>query len=232
MNELGRDPEQAQDPSAALELALNRANQAVAVLEEKRRALQAASRKIERENAELAERLVRVEEENSQLINLYVAGSHLHSTLELSAVQRNIVEIVINLIGAEKFIVYMYREQSGCFVPVAAEGAEPGQFPILRVDDAAFSGALASSELRFADSDSEDGSRPIAWIPLQMCDRPVGAIAIYRLLVQKDGFTQVDHQLFGLLAESAATALFAAKLYSDSERKAKTFRGFFDLLTK
>ena len=65
-----------------------------------------------------------------------------------------------------------------------------------------------------------------------MNERPIGAIAIYSLLMQKDGFSPLDYQLFALLAESAASALFAAKLYSDTERKAQTFRGFFDLLTK
>ena len=55
---------------------------------------------------------------------------------------------------------------------------------------------------------------------------------IYSLLLQKEGFSPLDYQLFALLAESAASALCAAKLYSDTERKAQTMRGFFDLLTK
>ena len=59
----------------------------------------------------------------------------------------------------------------------------------------------------------------------------LGAIAIYRLLQQKDGFTPLDHELFNMLGGHAATALFAAKLYSQSERKLNTIQGFIDLLT-
>lgn len=193
---------------------------------------QDALQQMERENQELADRLVIADRENSQLVNLYVASSQLHSSLEISDALNNIVEIIINLIGAEKFVVYLFNEQSRAFVPVAAEGGAPSESPILPVDDEAFSSGLASNENRFADTKSSDGSSPIAWIPLQMGERPIGAIAIYSLLMQKEGFSPLDHQLFALLAESAASALFAAKLYSDTERKAKTFRGFFDLLTK
>ena len=193
---------------------------------------QAEIDQIEQENQELANRLVDAARENAQLVSLYVAGSQLHSSLKMSNAINNIVEIIINLIGAERFVVYMFDEQSRAFVPVAAEGGEPDESPILSVDDDAFSGGLMSSENRFAAGDSSDGSRPIAWIPLCMHERPVGAIAIYSLLLQKDGFCPLDHQLFALLAESAASALFAAKLYSDTERKNQTFQGFFDLLTK
>ena len=57
-----------------------------------------------------------------------------------------------------------------------------------------------------------------------------GAIAIYGLLQQKDGFTPLDHELFTLLGGHAATAIFAAQLYSQSERKLNTIQGFIDLL--
>ena len=60
----------------------------------------------------------------------------------------------------------------------------------------------------------------------------VGAIVIYRLLEQKHGFTALDHELFNMLGGHAATAIFASRLYSQSERKLNTIQGFIDLLTK
>jgi hypothetical protein len=42
----------------------------------------------------------------------------------------------------------------------------------------------------------------------------------------------MDHELFALLAGHAATAIFAAQLYGQSERKLSTIQGFIDLLTK
>mgnify|MGYP001096725761 CR=1 FL=1 len=46
------------------------------------------------------------------------------------------------------------------------------------------------------------------------------------------GFSALDHELFTLLGGHAATAVFAARLYSQSERKLNTIQGFIDLLTK
>jgi hypothetical protein len=73
---------------------------------------------------------------------------------------------------------------------------------------------------------------PIAAIPLHILGRPMGLLAIYRLFSQKQRFEPVDYQLFSMLAEHAATALFSATLYGDSERKRATYRGLVDLLLK
>jgi GAF domain-containing protein len=77
-----------------------------------------------------------------------------------------------------------------------------------------------------------EGGHPVVCIPLRVDDRPIGAISIHRLLSQKDGFSALDHELFTLLAGHAATAIFASRLYAQSERKLSTIQGFIDLLTK
>ena len=71
---------------------------------------------------------------------------------------------------------------------------------------------------------------PIAVIPLKIKDSVIGVVSINKLLVQKKAFTGMDHELFKLLAGHAATAIFAAKLYSTSERKLSTLQGFLDML--
>ncbi len=183
-----------------------------------------------RENLEFARRLADLERENGQIINLYVANCQLHATLRLPEVLKNIVEIIINLVGAERFVVYLLEESSGSLQPMAAEGANVTEFPCVSPD------AVPSTPQTVHTSDDaqgeQDASRPIAWIPLRVDDRQIGAIAIYKLLTQKDGFAPIDHDIFALLAEGAATALFAANLHAESERKARTFRGFLDLLTE
>jgi hypothetical protein len=59
-----------------------------------------------------------------------------------------------------------------------------------------------------------------------------GVLAIYHLFIQKEKFEPVDRQLFSMMAEHAATALFSANLYGESERKRQTYRGMMDLLLK
>jgi nitrate/nitrite-specific signal transduction histidine kinase len=188
---------------------------------------------VEAENRQFAERYVEIEEENNNLANLYVSSYQLHSTLALSEVLKIIIEIVINLIGAEVFAVYVQDERSGTLEAVASEGIEVETFPKIDPGAGIIGGAVVSGETFCGETrGTQDWESPIACIPLRVQDRPIGAIAIYSLLEQKEAFTPLDHELFTLLAGHAATAIFAAQLYSQSERKLNTIQGFIDLLTK
>lgn len=192
-------------------------------------------RSVENENQQFAERYLEIEEENNNLANLYVASYQLHSTLDPSEVVKVILEIVINLIGAELFCVYVCEEESDLMRPVAAEGASVSDFPEVRLGQGAVGESVATGEVSSAepsDLSPAEGAAPVVCIPLRVDERPIGAIAIYRLLSQKDGFSALDHELFTLLAGHAATAIFASRLYAQSERKLSTIQGFIDLLTK
>ena len=79
---------------------------------------------------------------------------------------------------------------------------------------------------------SDDPQRPLAVIPLTIHGETSGVLAVYRLFVQKEAFEAIDYQLFSMLAEHAATALFSASLYEVSERKRETYKGFMDLQLK
>ena len=190
---------------------------------------------VEEENGQFAGRYVEIEEENNNLANLYVASYQLHSTLDPSEVLKVILEIVINLIGAEVFCVYVVDERSGILEPVAAEGAPVSQFPRIEIGSGALGLAVQDGEVAVAEAPAEAHAPeegPLVSIPLRVEERPVGAIAIHSLLQQKDGFTPLDYELFTLLAGHAATSIFAARLHSQSERKLNTIQGFIDLLTK
>jgi len=190
-------------------------------------------RAVEAENRHFAERYLEIEEENNNLASLYVASYQLHSTLDLSEVLQIIVEIVINLIGAEVFAIYVLDEKTNALSAVAAEGRPLRNFPAFELGVGTVGRALTSGETCCADQlASDDPGRPIVVIPLRVQERPIGAIAISKLLQQKESFTALDHELFTLLAGHAATAIFAARLYSQSERKLNTIQGFIDLLTK
>ena len=79
---------------------------------------------------------------------------------------------------------------------------------------------------------SDDQMVPLAAIPLLINGRCMGVLAIYHLFVQKEKFEQVDYQLFSMMAEHAATALFSSSLYGASERKRETYKGLMDFLLK
>jgi len=188
---------------------------------------------LEEENRQFANRYVEVEEENNNLANLYVASYQLHSTLDLSEVLKIIIEIVINLVGAEIFAVYVHDEKEEVLEPVAAEGAAVSDFPSCPLGKGIVGESVQTGDTHTTNKNaSGDLASPIVSIPLLVEDRPIGAIAIFKLLAQKEAFTLLDHELFTLLAGHAATAIFAAQLQSQSERKLNTIQGFIDLLTK
>ncbi len=194
-------------------------------------------RAVESENYQFAGRYVEIEEENNNLANLYVASYQLHSTLDPSEVLRVIIEIVINLIGAEIFCVYICPEDSRLLEPVASEGANLDDFGVQEVGVGAVGEAVERGTVSCTDGGVIAGvplreRQPIVSIPLCVDGLPIGVIAVYQLLQQKSGFSDLDHELFTLLAGHAATAIFASRLYAQSQRKLSTIQGFIDLLTR
>ena len=186
----------------------------------------------ELENRHFAQRYLEIEEENNNLANLYVASYQLHSTLDPDEVLKIVMEIVINLVGAEVFAIYLLNDETSELTAVASEGEEVAKFPKVKLGSGLLGQAVAANEATCWNTNrSEDLSQPIVCVPLVVQDRPIGAIAVFGLLQQKDGFSPLDHELFNMLGGHAATALFAARLYSQSERKLNTIQGFIDLLT-
>ena len=187
---------------------------------------------VESENHHFAERYLEIEEENNNIANLYVASYQLHSTLDASEVLKVILEIVINLVGAEVFAVYVFDEKTDFLEPVASEGQPTESFPRVELGVGFVGESAASGDVAAKEFASTNGDSPLVSIPLHVDDRPIGAIVIYSLLQQKQSFSPLDHELFTLLAGHAATAIFASRLHAQSTRKLTTIQGFMDLLTK
>ena len=209
--------------------------QRIEELEQEKAEILGQIKEIEEENEDFANRYVEIEEENNMLANLYIASFQLHSTLDFKEVLQIIVEIVINLIGAEEFGILLLDEKTNKLEPVAAEGIVTSDIPAVPVGQGIIGEAAETGENYFIDSISgyvRDYEKPLVCIPLKIKDQVIGVITIYKLLVQKEEFTSVDYELFTLLAGHAATAVFSSRLYSDSERKLSTIQGFIDLLTK
>ena len=192
-------------------------------------------KEVEQENIDFAKRYVEIEEENNNLANLYVASYQLHSTLDLKEVLNIVKEIIINLIGADRFAVYLVDQNSGEMSAVAAEGLEMGALPAVRLGSGIVGRNLTEDEGEVYVSESRADEAysvedPLVSIPLRIKDDPFGSIVILGLLQQKKEFTPLDVELFHLLGGHAATAIFSSKLYSESKRKLTTIQGFLNLL--
>lgn len=212
-----------------------RLRQRIDELERQKEEILGRIKQIEAENLDFANRYVDIENENNMLANLYIASYQLHSTLDFREVLQVITEIVINLIGSEEFAIMLLDEKTNKLQAVVTEGLDPTEVPSVGIGDGIIGQMAKTGENYFID-DMEgyvrDFGHPLVCIPLKIKEHVIGVIVIYKLLVQKSRFAEVDYELFTLLAGHAATAIFSSKLYSESERKLSTIQGFLDLLTK
>jgi transcriptional regulator with GAF, ATPase, and Fis domain len=207
----------------------------IKILEDENKSLLGRFRQVEEENKDFANRYVEVESENNNLANLYVASYQLHSTLDFNESLKIILEIVMNLIGAEEFSITMLDEKTNELSIVAQEGMGPEARASIKLGEGIIGKAAKSGEAYYREGDPTelkgvDYTHPLVCIPLKIKEHVIGVIAIYKLLVQKEAFSNVDYELFSMLAGHAATAIFSSKLYSQSERKLTTIQSFLDLL--
>jgi transcriptional regulator with GAF, ATPase, and Fis domain len=207
----------------------------IQLLEDENKSLLERYRQVEEENKDFASRYVEVEAENNNLANLYVASYQLHSTLDFNECLKIILEIVMNLIGAEEFSIMMLDEKTNELSIVAQEGMGPELHDPIKIGDGVIGEVVRTGEAFYRDGDPTNLSgvdyvHPLVSIPLKIKEHVIGAIVIYKLLIQKTQFSNVDYELFSMLAGHAATALFSSKLYSQSERKLSTIQSFLDLL--
>lgn len=190
---------------------------------------------LEQENLEFANQLVKVEEVNNNLTNLYIASSRLHSTLDREETLDIIKEVVINFVGAEKFAVFLYDKAGNELLFETGEGFEDDEkIPLICAGEGILGQVVETGENYFSAATANEGSEdllaPIVAIPLKTRQQMIGVLAVYRLFIQKEQLESIDYQLFSMLGEHAATALFSSSLYAKSERKRQTYQGFVDLL--
>jgi hypothetical protein len=192
-------------------------------------------RQKEEETKNFLDRYYEIELENNNLANLYVASYQLHSTLDIREVLDIITEIIINLIGAQTFGILLYNEKKSMFYPAKVEGMSQDSISPVTMGEGIIGSVAESGETYYREQDSLteeiDVSHPMVCVPMKVENRTIGVIVVYRLLSQKEKLTKVDYELFTLLAAHAATAIFSARLYTDSIRKRKTIKGFLDLVT-
>jgi len=203
----------------------------VGELEQSTQELQQRLGSAEREVQSWIDRFNESEKKNDTLANLYLASFQLHSTLDFDEVISTLKEILINLVGAESFSIMLTDDKRGDLVAIATEGLAESYPTRLSLDGGVVSEVVRNGESFFADSQRAteiDPNRPIACVPLMTKDEVIGALCVYRLLMQKESFSSVDYELFSVLARLAATAIISSRLYAQSEGTLSTIRSFIN----
>lgn len=174
-----------------------------------------------------------LEEKLNELATLYVAARQLHSTLSLAEVGRQLSDVVGQLVGADRFVVYVVdksgRNAKPCSwfnVPEEELSAVPvGEGPV---------GAVFVSGMRKIPDELFAGSleQPMAVIPLLAEGHAIGAVSIISMLPHKEGWSAVDLELLRLLETHAGPALIAASLFQGVESPESVLEEAFASLPK
>jgi chromosome segregation ATPase len=88
-------------------------------LETEKRELLSRYHRVEAVNSEFTARVQEVESEFANLANLFVASNQLHSSLSPRGVTRRIKEVLAQLVGAERYCMYLANGENTELVPIA-----------------------------------------------------------------------------------------------------------------
>jgi RNA binding exosome subunit len=200
---------------AELESERDRSRQTEVMLKERLEA-------IEQESRSFSARYVEVEQQNTNLANLYVASYQLHGTLDRERVLGAIKEIVINLIGSEELAIWEIDGEFDAMVLIDSYGIDRDKWAALPLNTPGVISIVAATGESYIGGKSlvhlhEQEQRLTACIPLKLDDRVIAVIAIFSLLQQKTGLEPLDFELFDLLASHGATALHCTRLATTRE---------------
>ncbi len=203
----------------------------IELLESEKRELATRFHRVEAVNSEFTARVQEVESEFANLANLFVASNQLHSSLSPRGVTRRIKEVLAQLVGAERYCMYLANGDGTELVPIAYEGVAGSALTPVKIAGSELGQALLKGSASVSDHDPTAGSitRPAAIIPLTVDEKTVGVIAIFSTLAQKKHFDTVDFELFKLLGQHAAAALVSASLFAHTDRKLPGLEAFLDL---
>jgi hypothetical protein len=176
-------------------------------------------------------RFSEVEDELSNLANLYVATTQIYSGHSVRAVLRTLKELLAQFLGAASYAIYIISEDKKELVAVASEGINRAEIARLPANEGPLGETFLKGELFFErNGDTSKGTveSPAAVIPLGLDAYTVGVIAIFATLTQKTEFGRVDSELFKLLGDHAGAALVSARLFTDAGRKVPIVQAFLD----
>ena len=188
-------------------------------------ALEQRLKDAEEESHRFSQDYLNVEQQNQNLANLYVASYRLNGTVDRDELMLALQEIVANLVGSEEMGVFEVSENGKTLSLAASLGLGAERYRELPADRGLIGQALRSGQtyvggLQPGDDRAEGEENLTACIPLIVEERPIGVIAIFRLLSHKPQIEDIDRELFELLAAQASVALYCTRLHALHRAKA------------
>ena len=193
-------------PELTAELAL--AREAVDHANEERERMRARLAELEAENQRICDEYVAVQEQSTELAQLFVALERIHGSVSRAETFAAVQEIVINVVGSEELAVF---ERTGdALALVHSFGVDAKAIRNVRLGRGAIGRTAATGKLYVAGREGppDPGDEDVtAVVPLKVGDEVGGVLVVFRLLGHKPGLDERDEAIFGLLSNHAGVAL-------------------------
>lgn len=177
------------------------------------RGLLSENRQLRDEMEALRSRLRQLTEEVASLSAVVVAGATLHATTDRLSVINAIDQIMLNLIGTDKYA--LFQIDGGNWQLMHCVGVQPEMAVEFISGSALVAQSIQSGDAWAAPTDDDE---VLACVPILTERRVSAVIVIYDLLPQKRGFVPSDFDVFELLTSQAGAVLRAAALHEDAEK--------------
>lgn len=173
-------------------------------------------RQLEQEQQErkrLAKRHFELENRYTALARLHVAAERLLAPQSREDVYTAILEVVANLVGSEEVGVFRFDHQECNLHLVASCGIDPDRFATVALGSTPIGRAAVTGNAYIARDDKSRVHEDtlIACFPLRH-DVLLGAVAIFGVLNQRDGFDAEAIELLEAIAKWASLALYCATI--------------------
>lgn len=187
---------------------LREVRDALAKVAAERDALHQRLADLEVEVGKISDDYVLVQEQSSEMAQLYVALERLHGGLSRGEALQALQEIVINVVGSEEFAVF--ERVADRLALVHHFGVDPVPLRALKVGDGVIGRTAQRGKLFIAGRDGPVDASDAdvsACIPLLVGDSVWGVVTIFRLLGHKPGLAESDQVVFELIRSHAGIAL-------------------------
>jgi nitrate/nitrite-specific signal transduction histidine kinase len=152
----------------------------------------------------LRDRCDELEESKAHLTRLAVASAQLHESDDEAETLRNLLDLMVNLVGTEQIAVWRLTAD-GTLELRTSQGIDAEPWQRIPVDQSPLGKAVSSGEI-VVEAEPRTGG-PRVCVPLLVGRRAVGVAAVFRLLPHRGGLGPQDADVFRMISQQAGFAL-------------------------
>lgn len=187
---------------------LQRTRDSLAHVTAERNELRERLEQLEHEVGRISDDYVLVQEQSSELAQLYVALERIHGSLTRDEVLQSLQEIVINVVGSEEFSVHECVDDR--LALIHHFGVDSVPLREVKLGEGVIGKAAQRGKIFVAGRDGPVDAADAdvtAAVPLFVGSRVWGVLTIFRLLGHKPILGDSDHVVFELIKSHAGIAL-------------------------